>query len=40
VTQVVYTVEPVGYGNLVSQRRSSTTRWFLFDALGSTRFAL
>jgi RHS repeat-associated protein len=37
VTQVVYTVEPNVYGNLVSQRRGSTTSFYLFDALGSTR---
>ncbi len=37
VTQVVYTLEPAGYGNLVSQRRGSTTSTYLFDALGSTR---
>ena len=37
VTQVVYTLEPAGYGNLISQRRSSTTSFYLFDALGSTR---
>jgi RHS repeat-associated protein len=37
VTQVVYTLEPAGYGNLISQRRSSTTSYYLFDALGSTR---
>jgi RHS repeat-associated protein len=37
VTQVVYTLEPAGYGNLVSQRRGSTTSFYLFDALGSTR---
>jgi RHS repeat-associated protein len=36
-TTVVYTLEPAGYGNLVSQRRSSTTSFYLFDALGSTR---
>lgn len=36
-TQVVYTQEPADYGNLVSQRRGSTTSTFLFDALGSTR---
>ena len=36
-TQVVYTNEPAGYGNLVSQRRGSTTSYYLFDALGSTR---
>jgi RHS repeat-associated protein len=37
VTQVVYTLEPNVYGNLVSQRRGSTTSYFLFDALGSAR---
>ena len=37
VTQAVYTLEPAGYGNLISQRRSSTTSFYLFDALGSTR---
>ncbi len=36
-TQVVYTNEPARYGNLVSQRRGSTTNWFHFDAIGSTR---
>jgi RHS repeat-associated protein len=36
-TQVIYTLEPAGYGNLISQRRSSTTSFYLFDALGSTR---
>jgi RHS repeat-associated protein len=36
-TQVVYTLEPARYGNLVSQRRGSTTSTHLFDALGSTR---
>jgi RHS repeat-associated protein len=37
VTQVVYTLEPAGFGNLVSQRRGSTTSFYFFDALGSTR---
>jgi RHS repeat-associated protein len=37
VTQVIYTLEPAGYGNLVSQRRGATTSFYLFDALGSTR---
>jgi RHS repeat-associated protein len=37
VTQVVYTLEPASFGNLVSQRRGSTTSFYLFDALGSTR---
>ncbi len=33
----VYTNEPQQYGNLVSQRSGSTTSYFHFDALGSTR---
>src|SRR5262245_33363414 len=37
VTQVVYTLQPAGYGSLISQRRSSTTTYYLYDALGSTR---
>ncbi len=37
VTQVVYTNDPFEFGYLVSQRRSSTTNWYHFDALGSTR---
>ena len=37
VTQAVYTNEPVQFGNLVSQRRGSTTNYCHFDALGSTR---
>jgi hypothetical protein len=36
VTQVIYTLEPSVYGNLLSQRRSGVTNYFLFDALGST----
>jgi RHS repeat-associated protein len=36
-TQVVYTNEPRRYGRLISQRRGSTTSWFHFDAIGSTR---
>jgi RHS repeat-associated protein len=35
-TQVSYTLEPAGYGNLISQRRGSTSSWHHFDALGST----
>ncbi len=35
VTQVVYTLEPVGYGNLLSQRRAAT-RFYHFDGVGST----
>ncbi len=37
IIQVVYTLEPLLYGNLVSQRRGMTTSFYLFDALGSTR---
>ncbi|HKI17167.1 MAG TPA: hypothetical protein VKA15_04780 [Isosphaeraceae bacterium] len=37
IIQVVYTAEPVVYGNLVSQSRSGTDSFYLFDALGSTR---
>jgi RHS repeat-associated protein len=37
VSQVIYTLEPNVYGNIVSQRRGSTTSFYLFDALGSTR---
>jgi RHS repeat-associated protein len=36
VTQVVYTLEPKTYGNLISQIRSGTVYYGLFDALGST----
>ena len=35
-TQVAYTLEPALYGNLVAQRRSGTSWWHHFDALGST----
>ncbi len=35
-TQVTYTQTPAGYGDLVSQRRSTTTKYYHFDALGST----
>ena len=37
VTQVTYTNEPRTYGNLISQRKSSASHYYLFDALGSTR---
>jgi RHS repeat-associated protein len=37
IIQAVYSLEPVIYGNLVSQRRSGATSYYLFDALGSTR---
>jgi YD repeat-containing protein len=37
VTQVVYTSPPSQFGQLISQRRSSTSRWYHPDSLGSTR---
>ena len=37
VIQVVYTLEPMLYGNLISQSRSGGDSFYLFDALGSTR---
>ncbi len=37
VTQVTYTNEPRTYGNLISQRESGASHYYLFDALGSTR---
>jgi RHS repeat-associated protein len=36
IIQVVYTLEPMVYGDLISQRRSGTTSFYLFDGLGST----
>ena len=36
-TQVVYTNEPLQYGNLVSQRRDSTTSYYHSNGVGSTR---
>lgn len=35
-TQVVYTLEPQQFGNLLSQLRAATPRFYLFDGLGST----
>ncbi|MHB8638094.1 MAG: RHS repeat domain-containing protein [Fimbriimonadaceae bacterium] len=35
VTQVIYTLSPGIYGDLISQRRSGVSRYFLFDPLGS-----
>lgn len=35
-TLVVYTLEPMQYGNLISQRRGGASAWHHFDALGST----
>jgi len=37
VTQARYTLAPLNYGDLVSQRRSNATRFYHFDALGTTR---
>jgi RHS repeat-associated protein len=37
IIQVVYTLEPAFYGNLISQSRGGTDSFYLFDALGSTR---
>jgi RHS repeat-associated protein len=36
VIQVIYTMEPISYGNLLSQYRSPTSQFFLFDGVGST----
>jgi len=36
IIQVVYTLQPMLYGNLISQNRSGTTSFYLFDGLGST----
>ena len=35
--QVVYTLQPGGYGAIVSQSRGGADSFYLFDALGSTR---
>ena len=35
--QVVYTLEPGTHGDLISQRRSGSTSFYLFDVIGSTR---
>jgi hypothetical protein len=37
VIQVVYALEPVLYGNLISQSRGGVDSFYLFDALGSVR---
>ena len=34
IIQVVYTLEPLLYGNLISQMRSGTASFYLFDGLG------
>jgi RHS repeat-associated protein len=36
-TQARYTLAPFGYGDLVSQRRGDDSRFFHFDAIGTTR---
>ena len=36
IIQVVYTLQPMLYGNLISQRRSGASSFYLFDGLGST----
>ena len=36
IIQVVYTLQPQLYGNLISQRRSGIISFYLFDGLGST----
>ncbi|MBX3414975.1 MAG: hypothetical protein KF708_19980 [Pirellulales bacterium] len=36
VTQAVFTMEPLQYGQVVSHRRGAATRFYLFNALGST----
>ena len=36
IIQVVYTLQPMLYGNLISQGRSGITSFYLFDGLGST----
>jgi RHS repeat-associated protein len=35
VTQVIYSAEPAGFGNLISQRRTASN-YYQFDGLGST----
>ena len=37
IIQVVYTLEPVSYGNLVSASRGAVDSFYLCDGLGSTR---
>jgi RHS repeat-associated protein len=36
VTQVIYTVKPEDFGNIISQHRGSGTSYYHFDGLGST----
>ncbi len=37
IIQVVYTLVPAVYGNMISQSRNGEDSFYLFDALGSTR---
>jgi RHS repeat-associated protein len=37
IIQAVYTLEPLFYGNLISQSRSGVDSFYLFDGQGSTR---
>ncbi len=37
IIEVVYTLEPLTYGNLISESRGSADSFYLYDALGSTR---
>ena len=37
IIQVVYTLQPLLYGNLISQSRTGVDSFYLFDALGSIR---
>jgi RHS repeat-associated protein len=36
ITLVIYTIEPLLHGNLITQFRGSATRYYQFDDLGST----
>ena len=36
IIQVVYTLEPMAFGNLISQSRGAADSFYLFNALGST----
>ena len=37
IIQVVYTLEPLAYGKMISQSRGGVDSFYMFDALGSTR---
>ena len=36
ITEVIYTLQPARYGNLLAQLRGSAVQYYLFDSLGST----